>query len=564
MTPDDIAFFHEVRNRCCQLYPRLMNLMPGSDVEPGLSIASFSPEIENEVETIYKQMYDEQISVDQVIALLQRASKSPNPRDHEVFACTLHSLFDEYKFFNSSYPPRELQITAHFFGSLIQYELINSTPLGIAVRFVLDALRYPPDANLFKFGVTALAKFESRLYKWPDLCRTLLALPNLQDARPDLIDTAQRIVAQADAGQLGPNGSVLGDVDQLPLPFQSIRPDPLTEPIEEPEVEQSDKILFIINNLAPSNFEQKAAEMKERFKDEHARWLANYLVDQRISTEPNNHELYLRLLDYLQRKPVFRFVLHETFVKAANLLNSDQTLTSATDRTVLKNLASWLGALTLGRNRPLKHKNISFKDLLLEGYDNNRLLVAIPFVCKILEHGKNSVVFRPPNPWLMGVISLLAELYHFAELRLNDKFEIEVTCRALDIELDKVEATTILRNRPMTDPMQAPQLPDYVHDIDSMPMGSYDATQQPAQQAILPSQMTSSSPSPQVSVAIEAILSGLPAMVVVNPQLGPYAANPVFKRACQMAVDHAVREVSGVTHFLELKVNIRVDHNARH
>ncbi|KAG8914689.1 hypothetical protein FRC00_011472 [Tulasnella sp. 408] len=437
----------------------------------------------------------------------------------------------------------QVPITAHFFGSLIQYELINSTPLGIAVRFVLDALRYPPDANLFKFGVTALAKFESRLYKWPDLCRTLLALPNLQEARPDLIDTAQRIVAQADAGQLGPNGSVLGDVDQLPLPFQSIRPDPISEPIEEPEVEQSDKILFIINNLAPSNFEQKAAEMKERFKDEHARWLANYLVDQRVSTEPNNHELYLRLLDSLQRKPVFRFVLHETFVKAANLLNSDQTLSSATDRTVLKNLASWLGALTLARDRPIKHKNISFKDLLLEGYDNNRLLVAIPFVCKILEHGKNSVVFRPPNPWLMGVISLLAELYHFAELRLNDKFEIEVTCRALDIELDKVEATTILRNRPMTDPMQAPQLPDYVHDIDSMPMGSYDATQPPAQQTILPSQMGSSSPSPQVSVAIEAILNGLPAMVVVNPQLGPYATNPVFKRACQMAVDHAVREI---------------------
>lgn len=543
MTPDDIAFFHEVRNRCCQLYPRLMNLMPGSDVEPGLSIASFSSEIETEVETIYKQMYDEQISVEQVIALLQRASKSPNPRDHEVFACTLHSLFDEYKFFNSSYPPRELQITAHFFGSLIQYELINSTPLGIAVRFVLDALRYPPDANLFKFGVTALAKFESRLYKWPDLCRTLLALPNLQEARPDLIDTAQRIVAQADAGQLGPNGSVLGDVDQLPLPFQSIRPDSVTDPIEEPEDEQTDKILFIINNLAPSNFEQKAAEMKERFKDEHARWLANYLVDQRVSTEPNNHELYLRLLDSLQRKPVFRFVLHETFVKAANLLNSDQTLSSATDRTVLKNLASWLGALTLARDRPIKHKNISFKDLLLEGYDNNRLLVAIPFVCKILEHGKNSLVFRPPNPWLMGVISLLAELYHFAELRLNDKFEIEVTCRALDIELDKVEATTILRNRPMTDPMQAPQLPDYVHDIDSMPMGTYDATQPPAQQTILPAQMTSSSPSPQVSVAIEAILNGLPAMVVVNPQLGPYAANPAFKRACQMAVDHAVREI---------------------
>lgn len=37
------------------------------------------------------------------IQLLQRSAKSQNPRDHEILACTLHSIFDEYKFFNSSY-----------------------------------------------------------------------------------------------------------------------------------------------------------------------------------------------------------------------------------------------------------------------------------------------------------------------------------------------------------------------------------------------------------------------------------------------------------------------------
>ncbi len=541
MTPEDVAFFHEVRNKCCQTHPRLMNLSPGSDVEPGLSLATFSSEIETEVEAIYKQMYDEQITVEQVIGLLQRSSKSQNPRDQEIFACTLHSLFDEYRFFGSSYPPRELQITAHFFGSLIQYELIDSTPLGISVRFVLDALRYPPDSNYFKFGVTALSKFESRLHKWPDLCRTLLTITNLQEARPELMETVQRVVAQADAGELPTDGSPLGGFDQL-LAFQSIRADSTPEAIEEPDVEQTDRILFIINNLAPSNFETKAAEMQERFRPEHARWFGNYLVDQRVATEPNNHDLYLRFLDFLDNKTVFKFVLHETIVKSANLLNSDQSLSSASDRTVLKNLASWLGSLTLARNKPIKQRNLSFKELLLEGYDNNRLIVAIPFVCKILEHGKNSVVFKPPNPWLMGIISLLAELYHYAELRLNLKFEIEVTCRALDVELDKVEATTILRNRPMTDPMSAPQLPDFVHDMESLPIPAYESTQPTAPQTLMPTQLTSSSPSPQVSVAIEAILNSLPSLVTVNPQV-PYANNVSFKRACQLAVDRSVREV---------------------
>ena len=56
-------------------------------------------------------------------------------------------------------------------------------------------------------------------------------------------------------------------------------------------------------------------------------------------------------------------------------------------------------------------------------------------------------LFKPPNLWLMAVISLFTELYHFADLKLNLKFEIEVWCKGLNIDLDNVEDTTILRNK---------------------------------------------------------------------------------------------------------------------
>jgi len=549
MSTEDLEYFNEIRNQCCQLHPRLMNLTPGSDSEPGLSVVSFSTEVEAEVESIYKQMYEEQINIDQVIGLLQRSRQSTNPRDHEIFACCLHSLFDEYKFFQSYYPARELQMTGYLFGSLIQYQLIDYIPLGIAIRYVLDAIRNPPDSNLFKFGVTALARFESRLSRWPDLCRTLLGIQHLHESRPDLVDTLRKIVVQADAeaaGQ-GENGT---RKELVVLAFTSVKPDPvLDQTFQTPEVEQSDKILFIVNNLAPSNFDTKTLEMKDRFKDEHARWFANYLVDERVSTEPNNHDLYLRFLDALERKSLFYYVLQESFRKAAALLNSNKTLTSSADRTIAKNLASWVGSLTLARNKPIRYRNISFKDVLLEGYDSNRLIIAIPFVCKMLEHCSKSVVFKPPNPWLMAIVSLLAELYYFAELKLNLKFEIEVMCKALDIELDKVEATTILRNRPLTDPLTAPQLPEMVHDMDSLPMGLYDNNQgaEQTQQVAISNIGAGTSPtsSQQVmSQQIESILLNLPGLITFNPQLGPMATSATFKRACQVAIDRAVREVS--------------------
>lgn len=73
---------------------------------------------------------------------------------------------------------------------------------------------------------------------------------------------------------------------------------------------------------------------------------------------------------------------------------------------------------------------------MLEGYDSNRLIVVIPFVCKVLEQCSKSIVFKPPNPWLMAILKLLVELYHHAELKLNLKFEIEVLCKSLSIELE--------------------------------------------------------------------------------------------------------------------------------
>jgi len=69
------------------------------------------------------------------------------------------------------------------------------------------------------------------------------------------------------------------------------------------------------------------------------------------------------------------------------------------------------------------------------GYDRNRLTKVIPFVCKILEQSAKSVVFVQPKPWL-GALGLLVELYQFADLRLNLKFEIQVLCKALRIDLE--------------------------------------------------------------------------------------------------------------------------------
>lgn len=551
MDDRDVDYCLQVRNACLQIHPRLMNLAPGSDQDPGFSVISYSAEIEAEVDGIYKQMYDEQITIDEVIGLLQRTKESSNPRDHEIFSCMLHFLFDEYKFFQSFYPARELAMTGYLFGSLIQNQLVDYIPLGIAIRYVLDALQCPPDTNLFKFGVQALSRFDSRLPEWRPLCQALVEIPHLAEARPDIAEVVRRALTTPADGGLSTGASPLQGFPTSLSPtevqpaFRSIHPDVLDdENLEAPPEDVSDKILFIVNNLAPSNFDSKMGEMRERFQELYSRWFANYLVDQRVSIEPNNHQLYLRFIDGLDSRFLAALVLHETFVKSASMMNSDKTKASSSERTILKNLGSWLGQITLARDKPIKHKNLSFKDFLIEGADSDRLIVAIPFVCKILESCAKSKAFQPPNPWLMAVLGLLAELYHYAELKLNLKFEIEVLCKTLGLDLDKIEVANIYRSRPPADPLAGPGLPDYVTDMDSLPMGGYEHTSQvPEAQAITLGGTSPADTQRNVGTHIEGILSNLSNNVVLNAQLQPVANNPSFKRAVQMAIDRAVREV---------------------
>ncbi|KAI6129122.1 Not1-domain-containing protein [Pisolithus croceorrhizus] len=547
MPGEDLDYCLEVRNSCLQIHPRLMNLTPGADAEPGFAVINYNAEIESEVDAIYKQMYDEQTTIDDVIALLQRSKASADPRDHEIFSCMLHFLFDEYRFFQSYYPPRELAMTAYLFGSIIYHDLVDFIPLGIAIRYVVDALTCSPDTNLYKFGLQALARFESRLAEWQPLCQALLRIPHLMEARPDLASAIHRALATGTEGSRSvadmrglPAGLV---VEPAPV-FNAIQPDKLEGEISKPPEEVSDKILFIVNNLAPSNFEAKVTEMKDHFEDDFAWWFANYLVDQRISAEPNNHQLYLRFLDALDRQKLSKLILHETLVKSAAVLNSERTMQVTSERLVLKNLGSWLGTITLARDKPIRHKNISFKDLLLEGYESGRLIVAIPFVCKTLEPCSKSIVFKSPSPWLMAIISLLAELYHFADLKLNLKFEIEVLCKGLDIDLSTVEATTILRSRPTADTAPAAGLHEFLNEVDSVPMNGFESSAIPGDSQVVSLVHAGSAESQRAMGShIESILNTLASSVIINPQLTPFHGNPSFKRAVQMAVDRAVREI---------------------
>ncbi|VAH18014.1 unnamed protein product [Triticum turgidum subsp. durum] len=217
--------------------------------------------------------------------------------------------------------------------------------------------------------------------------------------------------------------------------------------VEAPPSEVQDKIFFMINNISNSNLDAKAREFNEVSQDQYYPWFAQYMVMKRASIEPNFHDLYLKFFDKVNSKTLNKEMVKATYENCKALLQSDLIKSSSEERSLLKNLGSWLGKLTIGRNQTLRAKEIDPKILIVEAYERGLMIAVIPFTSKILEPCHSSIAYRPPNPWTMGILSLLAEIYNLPNLKMNLKFDIEVLFKNLSVDMKDVKPSSLLKDR---------------------------------------------------------------------------------------------------------------------
>ncbi|KAG8039882.1 hypothetical protein G9C98_000611 [Cotesia typhae] len=433
-----------------------------------------SKDIEDEANSYFMGIYNhsphQTLSIDEVLDILKKFQNSTIKREHDVFQCILRNLLEEYRFF-PQYPEKELHITAQLFGGIIDRGLVNNyMTLGIALRFVLDALRKPEGTKMYFFGLAALDRFKSRLKEYSTYCEHVRAIHHFLDFPSHLVEyiefglsgqepphkpqgpiypkthplminqaaTAYKSITTTTATsntQSKPSTTPTTSMSARPSIANATNIDTLLVATDKEEMKitippeaMQDKTAFIFNNLSQINLQAKCDEIREIVTEEFWPWIAQYLVMKRASIELNFHVLYSNFLDYLKVPEVNRLVTRETFRNIKVLLRSDKGIANFSDRSLLKNLGHWLGMLTLGRNKPILQVDIDLKSLLVEAYNKGQqeLLYVVPFVAKVLESCAKSRVFRPPNPWTMSIMNVLAELHQEPDLKLNLKFEIEL------------------------------------------------------------------------------------------------------------------------------------------
>ncbi|KAL8994310.1 MAG: hypothetical protein Q9169_005683 [Polycauliona sp. 2 TL-2023] len=454
-----------LERQCISAYPRIISFEPEMDETADNEHESnrLSETTDAEMQDIYKRMYSRELEVEDVVHQMETFRDSNDAAKQDLFACMVHGLLEEFACF-SDYPNEPLATTAGLFGGIIRNHLISGVALRAAQKMILEGVRdYNTHERMYKFGLQALLHMKQALEEWPNYCAELAAIPALHgtDIHPRLLEILSGKEAQESLGAdaNGPNGLPdglglsNGEIDEYLTPniqFRSVHADPsMSGHGEEPDESTQEKVVFFFNNVSEQNLASKVQELQQALPERHRQWFAYVLVEQRAKLEPNLQQLYLDVLKLLGDKSLWGEVLRETYISVQKMLNAESTIQSTNERKNLKNLASWLGSLTIARDKPIKHKYIAFKDLLIEGHESDRLLIVIPFVCSVLVQAKKSVVFKPPNPWTVDILRVLMELYRFAELKLNHKFEIEVLCKELDVKHTTIEASTEIRSRPL-------------------------------------------------------------------------------------------------------------------
>ncbi|KAG8437274.1 hypothetical protein GDO86_008106 [Hymenochirus boettgeri] len=588
---------------------------------------NFSKEIDDEANSYFQRIYNQPphptMSVDEVLEMLQRFKDSAIKREREVFNCMLRNLFEEYRFF-PQYPDKELHITACLFGGIIEKGLVTYMALGLALRYVLEALRKPYGSKMYFFGIAALDRFKNRLKDYPQYCQHLASIGHfiqfphhLQEyieygqqsrdppvkmqgsittpgsialsqaqapAKPSLVGPVSTIAVTTPTTTTSaktititrPTGvsfkkDVPPSINTTNIDTLLVATD-LTERIVEPPENVQEKIAFIFNNLSQSNMTQKVEELKETVKEEFMPWVSQYLVMKRVSIELNFHSLYSNFMDALKNLEFNKMVLAETYRNIKVLLTSDKAAANFSDRSLLKNLGHWLGMVTLAKNKPILHTDLDVKSLLLEAYvkGQQELLYVVPFVAKVLESSVRSVVFRPPNPWTMAIMNVLAELHQEHDLKLNLKFEIEVLCKNLALDINELKPGNLLKDKdrlksldeqlsaPKKDVKQPEELPPITSASDyairtatklwaSVEKQESDAVFTATATAPPPSTTCTSTVPPQPQYSYHDIhvysLAGLAPHITLNPTIPLFQAHPQLKQCVRQAIERAVQEL---------------------
>lgn len=273
-------------------------------------------------------------------------------------------------------------------------------------------------------------------------------------------------------------------------------------------------------------------------------WVAD-MIAKRAASEQNHHQLFLKFIGIIESKPLHISVLTKTYAAIRQILEANKDNANPSDmvKKACKNLGGFVGMLTIAENKPILAKDLDIKEIIKDAYSKGYIALAIHLVCPLLRQIKNSKVFRPKNPWVRAIFSLIVELLNtqVVSSNLGLRYEINNLFEHLGLKAEDFLPTSILQTRTAVQPAIIKPLPVYqgrhvppqmTNQIPGpipgqMRPGSYLPTPQP------PGGYRQPSPQPQIG------------MVIINPEIVKelQALDRNFKESIKQAIEMSIKDI---------------------
>jgi hypothetical protein len=144
---------------------------------------------------------------------------------------------------------------------------------------------------------------------------------------------------------------------------------------------------------------------------ETCHWLAHMTFFRKVvkATAPKQVDLLADMIDKIKNR-VFEvaitritYAVLRAFFRLAGKSVNDKAIRQ------FRNAGSFLGRMTLARNRPVLINKLNLKAALVSSLSSARAELNLQVLLRVLEGGKSSIVFKDTNPWMSPLIALIRE-----------------------------------------------------------------------------------------------------------------------------------------------------------
>ena len=449
-----------------------------------------SKEIEEEISQLLRSMFEGKISSDNIINLLIIYKSSKEKRKIELFSCLIHQLIVEYKFF-SKYPKDKLKLLAELFGKIINNKLLEGVLETLALNYISESIK-SGNEKLYYFGINALYQIVGNISCWPKYIKLLLDMEQIKQnnslymmilrenekiQKRYIYENSENIMKQngkvssslsenknsdiemEDNGKTNKENNTKENVDKLkhklsgtPKSFilnemNSININNSTTAIASNSEENDSylgkvilnaKLLLEINSQ--SDILEKASEINKFLNNNETNIkIFSYILVTTKIIQSKNIFYYNELFTQINNPILYKYVLKYTIKYIQALLKIKSLYIEEKLFTILKNLGSWLGLITILKNKPILARDIDFRELITDSYVKDKLIITIPFVCKVFSFVSKSKIFNINNPWINSILCLLKEIYFLHSLNHSIKREIHSFFENIKIDMNSVK-----------------------------------------------------------------------------------------------------------------------------